>query len=344
MRHLVLALVLLCPLSVAETFAGVGFRETPDTLEVTIDGKPFTTYRHGSDVSKPFFWPIAGPFGSPVTRAFPNLPDVPDETRDHPWHRGLSFTHGEVGVPGEPPVDFWREGAARQGRVVHRAFDPRPVVKDGVLTFGTIDHWVGPEGTTLLEDHVLWRIEDLGKGSALISSTIRLSAVGRPIQFGDSEEGTLSVRVATSMDEKSEPTGPRSKGPRGRITNSLGDVGASKCWGRAADWVDYSGPVEGRVVGLAIFDHPANRPRARWHVRDYGLFSANPFGQKVFKVVDKPAPLTLEPGRALTLRYAVLVHPGDVQEGQVARRFEAYLRETSPVTVDREAKETRDGR
>ena len=30
---------------------------------------------------------------------------------------------------------------------------------------------------------------------------------------------------------------------------------------------------------MAMFDHPANRPRARWHVRDYGLFSANPFGQ-----------------------------------------------------------------
>jgi Methane oxygenase PmoA len=344
MRRLLAALVLLGSSPVAEASGEVGFRETSDALEVTIDGKPFTTYRHGPGVSKPFFWPIVGPSGAPVTRAFPNVPDAPDETRDHLWHRGLSFTHGEVGVPGEAPVDFWREGAARQGRVVHRAFDPRPAVKDGVLTFGTKDDWLGPDGTTLLEDRVLWRIEDLGKGSALISSTIQLTSAGRPIRFGDSEEGSLAVRVATSMDEKSEPTGPRSKGPRGRITNSLGDIGASKCWGRVADWVDYSGPVDGRAAGLAIFDHPENRPRARWHVRDYGLFSANPFGQKVFKAVADPAPLTLEPGRALTLRYAVLVHPGDVDEGQVARRFEAYLRETPPVTVDLEGKETRPSR
>jgi hypothetical protein len=200
-----------------------------------------------------------------------------------------------------------------------------------VLTFGTKNDWVAPDGTTLLQDHVLWRIEEDGNGSARIASTIRLVAAGRPIRFGDSEEGTFAVRVATSMDEKSEPTGPRSKGPRGRITNSLGEVGASKCWGRTADWVDYSGLVNGRTVGLAMFDHPENRPRAHWHVRDYGLFSANPFGQKVFKVVDAPAPVTLEPGQALTLRYAVLVHPGDATEGQVARQFDLYLRET-PLT------------
>jgi hypothetical protein len=139
MRHLVPALVLLCQLAVARKYGGVAFRETSKTLEVTIDGKPFTTYHHGPGVSKPFYWPIAGPFGPPVTRAFPNVPDAPDETRDHPWHRGLSFTHREVGVPGEAPVDFWSENAARQGRVFRRAVHPRPEVKDGVLTSGTSD-------------------------------------------------------------------------------------------------------------------------------------------------------------------------------------------------------------
>jgi hypothetical protein len=336
MRRLALAIALLSPWIADEARGGVTFREATDALEVFIDGKPFTTYRYGTGVSKPFFWPIAGPFGAPVTRAFPNVPDAPDEARDHPWHRGLSFTHGEVGVPGEPAVDFWRENVARQGRVVHRAFDPRPSVENGVLTFGTVDDWIGPDGAKLLRDHVLWRIEDLGEGSSLLSATIELVAANRPVQFGDSEEGSFAVRVATSMDEKSEPTGPRSKAPRGRITNSRGDVGASSCWGRPADWVDYSGPVDGRMVGLAIFDHPANRPRARWHVRDYGLFSANPFGQKVFGAADDPAPLVLEPGRSLTLRYAVLVHPGDVATGKVARSFGVYLHNVHPVNTDHE--------
>ncbi len=180
MRQLALTLVLFSHLAVVETHGGVTFRETVDTIEVTIDGKPFTTYRHGSGVSKPFFWPIAGPYGSPVTRAYPNVPDAPEESRDHPWHRGLSFTHGEVGIAGEEPVDFWRENAARQGRIVHRQFAPRPEVKDGVLTFGTIDDWIGPDGTKLVEDHVLWRIEDLGEGSTLISFNDSAGRRGTP--------------------------------------------------------------------------------------------------------------------------------------------------------------------
>ncbi len=105
--------------------------------------------------------------------------------------------------------------------------------------------------------------------------------------------------------------------------------------------MDYSGQVNERTVGLSLFDHPGNRPRARWHVRDYGLFSANPFGQKVFKVVDGPAPVALEPGRTLMFRYAVLVHPGDVETGRVNQRFEAYLRDGPKVTLDLEGKEIR---
>ena len=219
-----------------------------------------------------------------------------------------------------------------------------PSTKDGVLTFGTKDDWVGPDGTTLLKDRVLWRIDDLGKGSARISSTIRLIAAGRPIRFGDSEEGSFAVRVATSMDEKSEPTGPRSKGPRGRITNSRGDIGAPKCWGRDADWVDYSGNVDGRMVGLAFFDHPANRPRTRWHVRDYGLFSANPFGQKVFKVSDGPGPVTLGPGQELVLRYAVLIHAGDGDAGRIAQRYAEYIRDEPSEARDPSTKEIRSRR
>ncbi len=332
-RHLVLALVVLGPWAGVEAGDGASFRQTADSLDVLIDGKPFTTYRHSSGATKPYFWPIVGPFASPITRAFPNISDAPDETRDHPWHRGLSFTHGLVSVPGETPVDFWRENAARQGRVVHRAFQPPPAVKDGMLIFGTVDDWLGPDGARLLRDHVLWRVENLGEGSTLLSATIELVADDRNVQFGDSEEGSFAVRVATSMDEKSEPTGPRSMGPRGRITNSRGDIGASRCWGRAADWVDYSGQVNGRMVGLAIFDHPSNRPRARWHVRDYGLFSANPFGRDVFKEPDGTPPMILEPGRLLVLRYAVLVHPGDVVIGRVAERFGGYLRAVPPATV-----------
>jgi hypothetical protein len=98
------------------------------------------------------------------------------------------------------------------------------------------------------------------------------------------------------------------------------------------------------VVGLAIFDHPANRPRAHWHVRDYGLFSANPFGQEVFKANDGAFPVTLEPGQDLILRYVVLIHLGDVDAGKVVQRFEAYLRNEASTTPESVGKRPRSSR
>lgn len=318
------AIVIIAPQAIAD----VDVREAGNTLEVSVNGKLFSVYRFGESYTRPFFWPIQGPHGDPVTRAYPNIPDAPGEARDHPWHRGLSFTHGEVGPPGTPPIDFWREGVANQGRIIHRTFDPRPKSEGKTVVFGVRNDWVGPDRAVLLEEHSLWRIDQLDGNATRISTTIQLTAKERPIQFGDTDEGSFSVRVATSMDEKSESTGPRAARPRGRITNSEGAVGASKCWGRTADWADYSGPVNQKVVGLALFDHPDNQPRARWHVRDYGLFSANAFGKLAFDPTlkgEKRTGVILNPGQPLVLRYALLVHPGDAKEAEVGRHYRDYL-------------------
>ena len=65
-------------------------------------------------------------------------------------------------------------------------------------------------------------------------------------------------------------------------------------WGMPAKWVDYTGPVDGETVGIAILSHPKSfRPNTRWHVRGYGLFAANPFGHKDF-----PKPELARAGRA----------------------------------------------
>ncbi len=64
----------------------------------------------------------------------------------------------------------------------------------------------------------------------------------------------------------------------GKIVNSDGLVD-DEAWGKQAAWVDYSGPVDGQTVGIAILNHPQSlRYPTYWHVRTYGLFAANPFG------------------------------------------------------------------
>lgn len=311
-------------LPTAPTLADVSFRQGEATLEITVAGQPFATYRFGPGHPKPFFWPIHVPAGPPVTRGFPNIEGRPGETSDHPWHRGLNFSQDLVGRPGKPPIDFWREGVANQGRIVHRGFDPAPAIKDGVLEFGSREDWVAPNGETYLRGHALWQVRDLGDHAALLTLRMTLRAEGGPIVIGDIDEGTFAVRVATSMDEKREATGPRSVGERGRIVNSEGKAGADACWGKAANWVDYSGLVDGKRAGIAFFDHPENRPRARWHVRDYGLLSANTFGCKAFGDAEGPGGITLQPEAPLTLRYGVLVHPESPEQANIAHHFRDF--------------------
>ena len=91
--------------------------------------------------------------------------------------------------------------------------------------------------------------------------------------------------------------------------------------------MDYSGEIDGEKLGIAIFDNPENSRRARWHVRAYGLFAANPFGLSTF-TGDKSqnGAVTLEPGGRLRFRYRVVIHPGDVKSAGIAKLWDEYLK------------------
>src|SRR5215467_10583636 len=67
-----------------------------DHISVVIDGKPFTDFFLGSTAPKPYLWPLRAATGTVVTRGYPIDASVPGETHDHPHHRGLWFTHGDV--------------------------------------------------------------------------------------------------------------------------------------------------------------------------------------------------------------------------------------------------------
>ena len=118
------------------------------------------------------------------------------------------------------------------------------------------------------------------------------------------------------------------KGHPGHIVNSEG-VRDDATWGKRAKWCDYYGPVEGQIVGIAMFDHPGNSAHPSWwHVRDYGLFAANPFGKHDFeKLADKSAGnFTLAAGKSFTLKYRFLLHEGDEKQGRVEERYGEYVK------------------
>jgi hypothetical protein len=164
-----------------------------------------------------------------------------------------------------------------------------------------------------------WRGDDAVRA---FDQTVSLLMTDGDVTFGDTKEGGLcSTRVAGTMKERSG----------GTITNAENKSGAGACWGKPSPWVDYSGPVGDSTVGLAIFDHPNNfRHPTRWHVRDYGLFTANCFGLSHFMGKEHNGSHTWKAGERVTFRHRVYIHTGDVKAGRVAEQYRNY---TSPAAV-----------
>jgi hypothetical protein len=288
---------------------GEQFEVQPEEGGVTIkrQGELLARYVTKSG-NKPILWPIIGPFGNEITRQYPMRDAAPDERADHPHHRSFWFTHGDVNG-----ISFWHEGQ-RTGEIVHKEFLETGGGEHAVVK--TRNDWIGPEGNRICQD-----VRSLTFGTAgdsvWIDFDCTVTATDGPVTFGDTKEGSFGVRVAGSMKVDSKPGG--------EIVNSEGqtDRGA---WGQRAAWCDYHGPVKGKTVGIAIMTHPDSlRFPAYWHVRTYGLFTANMWGVGDFTKAPKgTGDYVLPAGESFDLHFRVLIHPGDEKEGQVARAYEEY--------------------
>ena len=108
-----------------------------------------------------------------------------------------------------------------------------------------------------------------------------------------------------------------------------------------ASWVDYSGPVvdatgSEQVAGITILNHPDSfRFPTYWHVRDYGLFAANPFGVHDFEAKkEKGAGNHILPqGESLTFKYRVIFHKGPGDPGQIKHVFSQYSADAKSATT-----------
>ena len=99
----------------------VKVNEAAKRVDVTIDGKPFTSYIWPSTLKKPVLYPLRTAKGTLVTRGFP-LDPRPGERVDHPHHVGMWLNHGDVNG-----LDFWNNSdaipaaqAPKMGTIYHR--------------------------------------------------------------------------------------------------------------------------------------------------------------------------------------------------------------------------------
>jgi len=294
---------------------GVTIRDDGTKLRVELGGTLFTEY-HYKDVARPYFYPIIGPGGASMTRDWP-MKDTGKDSTDHPHQKGLIYAHGSVNG-----VDCWSE-MKQFGKTVHEMF-----LKKGPDVICSRNQWVAPDGKVLCTDERTIRFHP-STDVKMLDFEITLIASHGDVTFGDTKEGTMAIRLAETM----RLVKPKAKGQKkaepgdGHIVNSEG-VRDADAWGKRAKWVDYYGPVGGKIVGVAIFDHPQNpRHPTWWHVRDYGLFAANPFGVHDFE--KKPAgtgDLKIAAGKSLTFRYRFVFHEGDEKQGRIAERYQEFAK------------------
>lgn len=302
-------------------------------VAVLIDGKLFADYVVGNG-PKPYIWPIVGPTGKEMTRAY-SMKWVDGEKTDHPHQRSFWFTHGDVNG-----VDFWAEtpgdgspkkGAEGHGNVtghgsiVHKEYT-KIEAAGSAATIATRNDWVGPKGNKILEDETTIVFRDLGDARA-IDYKIVLKATAGDVKFGETKEGSFGVRVPTEMDVDQKGADGKPKAG-GKITSSDGSTDKD-AWGKRAAWVDYSGMVGGDQLGIAIMNHPSSfRFPTRWHVRTYGLFAANPFGATSFdKETKDESGATIRSGESITLSYRVLFHKGGADKAKLEAAFKDFSAE-----------------
>ena len=304
-------------------FAGsVELHRGKDRIEVTVDGKPFTTYYFGPEFAKPFLMPLRTGGGAIVTRGFPVGNEISAEEIKspsfEPHQRPLYFGHGDI-----DGLDFWAEPAfdkyyndhghqAYGHMVLDKIEEVKASGSSGLIraSFRLED----PNGRQIAEETQTYRFEGMG-GTRIVDCEFVVRATNGPIDFGDSKEGTFGIRLA-----------PELSAPHDHMTNSKGAEGEKAIWGKPANWVNYSGTIGGKTVGIAVFDHPTSfHHPTTWHARAYGLFAANPFGLREFsKDPNKDGSWTVPEGQSLQFRYRVLIYDGAFDPARIAKAYDEY--------------------
>lgn len=327
--------LLICTVSQAEKFT---VAKQEQQVTINIDGELFTRYILKSG-NKPILWPVIGPTGKELTRRFPMEEGVEGERNDHKHHRSLWFTHGEVRFADQNSgTSFWHE-EKKSGKIVHREF--LKVAGGDEATIVTRNDWVNDRDERLMSDvrTIKFAADEERRWIDFDITLTNDNEEEKSIVFGDTKEGSFGVRVAGSMKVEARKENDEKRG--GTIINSLGDKNGD-AWGKKSSWVDYHGPVDNEVLGIAILNHPSSfRFPTYWHVRTYGLFAANVFGIHNFENSnEKDGSHTLDPGKEITFRYRVLLHKGDEKQAEIADAFVEYAKidkesiaEEEPVPV-----------
>lgn len=298
----------------------VAVDEQDRRVDISIDGQRFTSYIWPTKLAKPVLYPLRTAKGTLITRGYP-LEPRPSERTDHPHQVGLWLTYESVNG-----IDFWNNSEAikpqdvpKMGTIQQRAIlSARGGMNQGELEIEA--DWLTYDKKVLLKERTRY-VFGGGPNFRSVDRITILQAQDERIVFADAKDGMLGLRVMRALEAPSDKPEVFTDAS-GRATTvakldntavngvyltSEGKKGEA-AWGTRGRWCDLSGKVGNEPVTISIFDHPSNPGfPTYWHARGYGLFAANPLGEKVFSNGSEELNLRLASGQSVTFRYRVLI-------------------------------------
>ncbi len=292
-------------------------------IEVFFNDKLLTAYYYADSIKKPILFPINTLSGVTVTRGFPIVPRE-GEPVDHPHHTGMWLNYESVNG-----LDFWNHSTAipfkdrsHYGTIVHDGVVKTEANKTNA-TLEVTARWINHNENILLRESTRYIFSVEGE-NFIIDRITTLDALNEDVHFNDVKDGLFAIRVARELQHRSEqpeifidskgnPTtvpAINNKDVTGEYLSSEGLKG-NAVWGTRARWVSLVGIIGDEIVSITIIDHPKNIGYPTyWHARGYGLFSANPLGQKVFSEGKEKLNFMLKKDESVTFRYRVVIRSG----------------------------------
>ena len=274
-----------------------------DRASLRIDGQERVGYEFGTNLPRPFLYPLRGPSGAELTRmGHPN-------PVGHEHHKSAWFGHQYVAG-----LNFWGESAGAGLRIVHERV---VAYADGATSGGLAADWTWRQASNvLLKQSVIFWLDHVTDSSYCLDVQSRFESVNdRPVELGKTNFGFFGVRVAKTMSEQLGG---------GRLTNAEGKTGEKAIFAQKSRWVDYSGPTApGKVEGIAYLDHPTNPHHpTTWHVRSDGWMVAA-FNLNESHGVARDHPLEL--------RYRLFIHDGPANAAANDRAWTEFANEPPVV-------------
>ncbi|WP_158826179.1 PmoA family protein [Mucilaginibacter lacusdianchii] len=291
------------------------------TVDVFVGGELFTAFRYPDTVEKPVLFPLIAANGTVITRGFPLNPKAGEPT-DHPHHIGLWFNFENVNG-----LDFWNNSYAiaanKKNQYGWIRTDKITKVKSGALgVLAYHANWANQAGQVILEETT--EFEFSGTANQRVINRFTTLRAKMDAVFTDAKDGLLGLRLAhelqmpTTNDERFTDSkgivtlvkGGTDNVPTGNYLTSAGKS-VNDAWSSRGIWCKVYGKMGADSMSIAIIDHPSNPNYPTfWHARGYGLFAANPLGEKVFTNGKSAKNLSLKKGESVTFKYQVVITNG----------------------------------